>query len=82
MPRIPIYGKVERDRIKSEVDFGYDDYYRFALILLREGVVTYDDITKMEDEEVYRWAYALSLLQDEEKKELEKIKKEAQNGRS
>lgn len=55
----------------------YDEYYRSALILLRDGILTYEEIKKLTDEEFREIFYAYSLLREEEDEEYERLEREA-----
>ena len=55
----------------------YDEYYRSALILLRDGILTYEELKKLTDEEFREVFYAYSLLREEEDEEYERLEEEA-----
>lgn len=47
------------------------------MILLRDGILAYDDIKKLTDEEFREVFYAYSLLREEEDEESERLEEEA-----
>lgn len=55
----------------------YDEYYRSALILLRDGIISYKELKKLTDEEFREIFYAYYLLREEEGKEYKKLEEEA-----
>ena len=55
----------------------YDEYYRSALILLRDGILTYEELNKLTDEEFREIFYAYYLLREEEDEEYERLEEEA-----
>ena len=55
----------------------YDEYYRSALILLRDGILSYEELKKLTDEEFREVFYAYSLLREEEDEEYERLEEEA-----
>ena len=56
----------------------YDEYYRSALILLRDGILTYEELNKLTDEEFREIFYAYYLLREEEDEEYERLEEEAE----
>lgn len=55
----------------------YEEYYRSALILLRDGIISYDELNKLTDDEFRELVYAYSLLQEEEEEEYKRLEQEA-----
>ena len=55
----------------------YDEYYRSALILLRDGILTYEELKKLTDKEFREIFYAYYLLREEEDEEYERLEEEA-----
>ena len=55
----------------------YDEYYRSALILLRDGILTYEELKKLTDDEFREIFYAYYLLREEEDEEYEGLEEEA-----
>lgn len=55
----------------------YEEYYRSALILLRDGILTYEEIKRLTDDEFREIFYAYSLLREEEDEEYERLEREA-----
>ena len=55
----------------------YDEYYRSALILLRDGILTYEELKKLTDNEFREIFYAYYLLREEEDEEYERLEEEA-----
>ncbi|WP_296113127.1 hypothetical protein [uncultured Anaerococcus sp.] len=55
----------------------YDEYYRSALILLRDGIISYKELKKLTDDEFREIFYAYYLLREEEDEEYERLEKEA-----
>ena len=55
----------------------YDEYYRSALILLRDGILTYEELKKLTDDEFREIFYAYYLLREEEGEEYERLEEEA-----
>lgn len=47
------------------------------MILLRDGIMSYDDIKKLTDDEFREVFYAYSLLREEEDEEYERLEEEA-----
>lgn len=47
------------------------------MILLRDGILSYDDIKKLTDDEFREVFYAYSLLREEEDEEYERLEEEA-----
>ena len=56
----------------------YDEYYRSALILLRDGILTYEELKKLTDDEFREIFYAYYLLREEEDEEYERLEEEAE----
>ena len=44
----------------------YESYYKPAMILLRDGILTYEELKKLTDDEFREVFYAYSLLREEE----------------
>lgn len=55
----------------------YESYYRPAMILLRDGILSYEDIKKLTDDEFREVFYAYSLLREEEDEEYKRLEEEA-----
>ncbi len=55
----------------------YESYYRPAMILLRDGFLTYEELKKLTDDEFREVFYAYSLLREEEEEEYERLEEEA-----
>lgn len=55
----------------------YESYYKPAMILLRDGILSYDDIKKLTDDEFREIFYAYSLLREEEDEEYKRLEEEA-----
>lgn len=55
----------------------YDEYYRSALILLRDGILTYEELKKLTDDEFREIFYAYYLLREEEDEEYKRLEEEA-----
>ncbi len=55
----------------------YDEYYRPALILLRDGILTYEELKKLTDDEFREIFYAYYLLREEEDEEYKRLEEEA-----
>nr|WP_157885488.1 hypothetical protein [Anaerococcus mediterraneensis] len=55
----------------------YESYYRPAMILLRDGVLTYKEFKDLTDEEFREVYYAYYLLREEEDEEYKRLEEEA-----
>lgn len=55
----------------------YESYYKPAMILLRDGILTYEELKKLTDDEFREVFYAYSLLREEEDEEYERLEEEA-----
>lgn len=72
MYRVPIYGKVTE--IEGSVRNDYEDFWRIALSLIKDGVLTYQDINVIDEDELYTMFYANKMFNEELRSE---IKREA-----
>lgn len=55
----------------------YESYYKPAMILLRDGILTYEELKKLTDDEFREVFYAYSLLREEEDEEYKRLEEEA-----